>query len=33
MEPIVSQNHVARRIKTGDEEILEVDIAGREPDE
>jgi hypothetical protein len=33
VKPIVSQNQVARRIETGNKEVLKVDIAGREPDE
>jgi hypothetical protein len=33
VKPIVSQNQIARRIETGNEEVLKVDIAGREPNE
>jgi hypothetical protein len=33
VKPIVSQNQVARRIKTGNKEVLKVDITGRELDE
>jgi hypothetical protein len=33
VKPVISQNHLTRRIETGDIEVLEVDLAGREPEE
>jgi hypothetical protein len=33
VEPIVSQHHLTWRIETGDIEVLEVDLAGRKPEE
>jgi hypothetical protein len=33
VEPIVSENQIARRIEISDVEFQELDIAGREADE